>query len=419
MNRSCDDTLVVIMAGGRGSRLAPLTDLRCKPALPFGGSWRTVDFVLSNCLHSGLHRIGVLTQYHAYSLIRHLSREWQPVFAGPDRGLEVWPAEQRPHADWYCGTANAVYQNLDIVRRYRPRRVLVLAADHVYRMDYRELIEAHERSGASVTVGCIEVPRSESRHFGVMVTDGTGRIVKFAEKPANPLGMTTPDGNVLASMGIYLFDADTLLATLERDAGRCDSGHDFGGDIVPDLIANARTPVCAHAFGDGAEETPYWRDIGTLDSYWRAHMDLVQPDSALDIHDPDWPILGGNGALPPPRLMSDPRTGQPAVIFNSLVAGGCRLDGMLARDSVLFPNVSVGAGSVLERCVVLPGARIGRGCRLSDTIVDEDCELPDGTVIGQDRARDARYCEMSEHGVAVVSSSTADGLQPRRVSSMS
>ncbi len=398
-----DDAVAVVLAGGRGSRLAPLTDHCAKPALPFAGSFRTMDFVLSNCLNSGLNRIGVLTQYHSSSLIRYLSRSWQPLYTGPYRSLDIWPAEQRPDPHWFEGTADAVYRNLDQIQRYRPRHVLVLAADHVYRMDYRAMLDEHERRGASVSIGCIEVAASQCRHFGVMRVHDDGYIRRFVEKPASPMDLMTTQGGVIASMGIYVFETSTLVDLLSEDAGQPGSHHDFGRDIIPRLVRSGSTAVRAHRFHDPAADGPaYWRDVGTLDAYWHAHLEMAQPCPPIDLADPAWPVRGETTASAPPRLMCDPVSGQPSVSFNSLIAPGCEIQGALVRESVLYPHVHVGGRSVIERSVVLPGARIGADCRISNAIVCAGHHVPAGTVVGEERQADAVTCLRSEGGIAVV-----------------
>jgi glucose-1-phosphate adenylyltransferase len=332
---SYDDVLVAVLAGGRGTRLGDLTRECSKPALPFGARYRIVDFVLSNCINSGMHRIGVLTQYHAYSLIQYLTRAWQ-VRSCESREIEIWPADQRSDPEWYLGTANALYQNLDIIRDKGPRYLLVLAADHVYKMDYRRLIDFHFMRGADMTVACVEYPKSESRHFGVMAVDDTQRIVRFSEKPLEPVGLVNRNGRVLVSMGVYVFNTETLIDALVEDAHRSGSSHDFGHDVIPALIDDPQRLVAAYAFRDAHNTRPaYWRDIGTVDSYWRAHMDLVQPEPEWNMADGAWPLRTSAPALPPARMLSDPNSGEPSVSIKSMVAEGCVLAGALLRDSLV------------------------------------------------------------------------------------
>jgi len=408
MNFDSRDVLAVVMAGGRGSRLGPLTEMRCKPALPVAGGYRTIDFVMANCLNSSLSTVGILTQYNAYSLIRHLTETWLAGM-GPHGGVEIWPAEQRTTQDWYSGTANAVFQNLDLITARAPRYVLVLAADHVYTMDYRPLIDFHITQGAEVSVGCVEVAVSEARHFGVMAVDDSQRIVSFREKPRDPRGMTTPEGRVLASMGIYVFNTETLVEALRRDAVREASGHDFGHDIIPRLIADPNRRVSGYPFRDPRTgEHGYWRDIGTVENYWQTHMELLEEHPPIDLGCPGWPIRTPANGLPAARLLEDTPGGQPTVIINSIVAAGCTLQGTLVRNCVLFPHVSVQGESVLEHTVILPGARIGRGCRLRNTIVEEGAVVPAGTVTGEYADEDRMRFVVSENGIVLITRENQD-----------
>ena len=387
-------TLAVIMAGGNGTRLGELTRWDCKPALPFGGQYRNIDFPLSNCLNSGLRQIGVLTQYKAHSLIQHIAQGWSFLRPELDEFIELWPAQQRKGQRWYDGTADAVYQNLDLIMERAPAYVLVLAGDHVYKMDYRPMIEAHAASGADVTVGCVEVPVGEAGAFGVMGVDTSGWVEEFKEKPENPKAVPGRPNIALGSMGIYVFNRDFLFEALKHDAGDPSSSHDFGRSLLPSMVRRNR--VLAYAFRD--EDTggqAYWRDVGTIDSYWQANMDLLEDYSELDLHDRSWPILTHQPPRAPVRF-----TGAGSVC-RSIVAGGGLIAGRVER-SVLFPECVVGQGSTVEGSLVLPKATIGRNCRLRNVIVDAGCEIPDGTVIGYDPIEDAATYDVSDGGIALV-----------------
>ena len=375
-----DDTIAVVLAGGKGTRLDPLTRHICKPALPFGGAFRSIDFTLSNCANSGVRTIGVATQYKPAVLLSHLARAWR---GAADDGPEVvaWRAEEQAPETGYRGTADAVYRNLDRIRGAGTRLVLVLAGDHVYKMDYRPMLETHRASGADVTVGCLRVPVEDARHFGVLSVDDGGRIERFVEKPQTPAELPGPaDDTVLASMGIYVFGADFLERVLALDAATPGSRHDFGGDILPSLIGRAR--VFAHALG-GADRaaTPYWRDIGTLRGYWQANMDLLGPNPALEIDDASWPI--GTAGPPPRKIASAIATARGGAIEQSIVGDPCGVAGRV-RHSVLFEGCEIGRGATIVDSVVLPGARVAAGSRLRGVIVDAGCRVPEGAVIEHD-----------------------------------
>lgn len=393
------EILTVVLAGGYGSRLGALTRQRCKPALPFGARYRSIDFTLSNCVNSGITRIGLATQYHAHSLITHVQRSWWP-FLNRERGefIELWAAEQREEARWYEGTADAVYQNLAAIERYAPRYVLVLAADHIYRMDYTSLIESHRASGAGVTVACQPVPPAQARHFGIASVDD-GEIVAFREKPLDVVG----DDRVLASMGVYVFDAALLQRLLREDAARHASRHDFGADVIPACVMAPGVTVAAHSFHDPCSgDIGYWRDIGTVDAYWAANMELLAAKPALTLDDPDWPIWAPPYRSAPTYLAERPG-GQSTRISRTIVAGGCRLEGVSLYRSIVSENVQIGSGSVVEDSIVLPGARIGANCHVRRAIVDEDVELPDGSSVGLDTMPAVLQTEVSPGGITVVS----------------
>ena len=396
-------TYAVVLAGGRGTRLRQLTDSDAKPAVPFGGHLRIIDFTLSNCINSGLRRIDVLTQYKAQSLIRHIMHGWDFLDSTLGEFIDVVPAQQQLGAGWYCGTANAVFQNLQMLRDARPRLVLVLAGDHVYKMDYSRMLAEHAERDAEVSVASIEVPLAEASAFGVMQLAGDGRITAFEEKPA--LAQPRPGrGDVaLASMGIYLFDAEVLYAALEHDAADGASGHDFGHDIVPRLLPGAR--VYAHDFARSCVNLvgsrPYWRDVGTLDAYWEANMDLARTVPELNLYDDDWPIRTQEQHLPPAKFVFDDE-GRRGQAIDSLVASGCIVSGASVRRSLLFSKVRVDDGSVVEDSLVLPHAVIGRRVVLRRAIVGERCVLPDDTRIGVDPEADRARYTVTDRGVTLV-----------------
>jgi glucose-1-phosphate adenylyltransferase len=401
-------TLALVLAGGRGSRLKDLTDRRAKPAVHFGGKFRIIDFALSNCVNSGMRRIGVITQYKSHSLLRHLQRGWSFMRNEMNEFVDLLPAQQRRNEeDWYRGTADAIWQNLDIIRNSTPPEyIVILAGDHVYKMDYSVMLADHVEGGRGVTVGCIEVPREEATGFGVMAIDGERRITAFVEKPADPPPMPGNARVSLASMGIYIFSADYLFRLLEEDAADTASTHDFGKDLIPKAVAEGQ--ALAHPFSMSAIANPpysraYWRDVGTVDAYWAANLDLASVTPELNMYDRDWPIWTYQEQLPPAKFVHDDeaeaRVGQ---AINSLVSGGCIVSGATVKDSVLFSNVLVRSYSQLERCVVLPDVHIGRRCRIRNAVIDRRCRLPEGLVIGEDAAADARRFHRSEHGVVLV-----------------
>ncbi len=399
-----NDTLAIVLAGGRGSRLAELTDWRAKPAVPFGGKFRIIDFTLSNCVNSGIRRIGVCTQYKAQSLIRHLQRGWSFLEGRFEEFVELLPAQQRVTADWYRGTADAVYQNIDILRRHKRKYVLVLAGDHVYKMDYTRMLADHVVSGAAMTVACVEAPLADANQFGVMTVDANWRVSAFEEKPARPAPMPGRPDRVLASMGVYVFDEAFLYEQLIRDAGDSGSSHDFGRDLIPWLIG-AGLPVHAHNFRDScvnvSNGTPYWRDVGTLDAYWEANMELTRVVPDLNLYDNDWPIWSYQEQLPPAKFVFDD-DGRRGMAVDSLVSGGCIISGSKVRRSVLFSNVRVQDFCDIEGCVILPNVEIGNNVTLRRAIVDKHCRLPDGLVAGVDPEADRKRFHVTERGVTVI-----------------
>jgi glucose-1-phosphate adenylyltransferase len=403
MRAITQNTYALVLAGGRGSRLRQLTDHRAKPALPFAGTMRIIDFALGNCVNSGLRRIGVLTQYKAQSLIRHVERSWGFLEASLGEYVDIVPAQQRRDERWYTGTADAVYQNLDILRESRPKYVVVLGGDHVYKMDYGIMLAEHVERGADLSVACLEVPLAEAGEFGIMSIDAEQRIVAFDEKPARPKPLADRPDRALASMGIYTFDADFLVAQLESDAADPQSSHDFGKDIIPRLVRSAR--VFAHRFEESCVnmvgDRPYWRDVGTLDAYWEANLDLTHVVPELNLYDEAWPMLGRQPHRPPAKFVFDD-AGRRGVAIDSLVSDGCIVSGARVRRSILFHGVRVADGSTVEDSVVLPDVRIGRNVTLRRAIVDKRCTLPDGFQAGVDPAADRARFNVTERGVVLV-----------------
>lgn len=397
--------IALVLAGGRGSRLVDLTDRRAKPAVPFGGKFRIIDFALSNCLNSGIRRMYVLTQYKSHSLLRHLQRGWGYLRAEVGEFVDMLPAQQRVEETmWYRGTADAVWQNIDIFRSEAADYVVVLAGDHVYKMDYAVMLADHVARGAPVTVGCLEVPRMEATGFGVMAADENGRVTAFLEKPADPPGIADKPDHALASMGIYIFDADFLFDQLDRDSRDPQSAHDFGKDVIPYLVS--RGEVMAHRFGDSAVvsepgDEPYWRDVGTVDAYWEANIDLTTVTPALNLYDTTWPINTYQEQLPPAKFVFDEEDRR-GVATDSLVSGGCVVSGASVSRSLLFSRVRVNSYAVLDQAVVLPGASIGRNARLSKVVVDRGCEIPEGLVVGEDAALDAKRFRRTDKGVTLI-----------------
>ncbi len=395
------ETYALILAGGRGSRLFELTNWRAKPALYFGGKFRIIDFPLSNCINSGIRRVGVATQYKSHSLIRHLVRGWGHFKKELGESVEILPASQRGSEDWYQGTADAVYQNIDIIRTEQPKYVMILSGDHIYRMDYGNMLARHEESGAKMTVCCMPVPISEAAgQFGVMSVDEDMRIVGFEEKPENPTPIPGNPDMCLASMGNYVFDAEFLYEHLNKDKEKSDSDRDFGKDIIPGIIADQS--VYAYPFDDTRHAEVYWRDVGTLDSYWQANMELVAPVPALNLYDKKWPMWTYQEQLPPAKFVweEDNRRG---TAINSVVSGGCIVSGATLRRTICFSNVRVHSYSEVVDSVILPEVEIKRNCRIRKAIIDRGCIIPEGTVIGHSQAEDeARGFRVTDKGVTLV-----------------
>ena len=408
-------TMAYVLAGGRGSRLMELTDRRAKPAVYFGGKSRIIDFTLSNAINSGIRRIAVATQYKAHSLIRHLQRGWN--FMRPERNesFDILPASQRVSADqWYAGTADAVFQNIDIIDGYAPEFLIVLAGDHIYKMDYERMLVQHVNSGADVTVACIEVPVAEARGFGVMHVDGSDRIIDFVEKPAVPPEMPGKPGFALASMGIYVFRREFLREQLRRDAADPLSQRDFGRDIIPFLVKHAK--AIAHRFTDSCvrsagETGVYWRDVGTIDAYWEANIDLTDIVPSLDLYDIDWPIWTYAEITPPGKFVHD-IDGRRGYALSSLISGGCIVSGSQVRRSLLFTRVSVHSYGSVENAVLLPEVDVGEGARLKNVVVDKGVRIPAGLVVGEDPVLDAARFRRSERGICLITQPMIDRLTP-------
>ena len=397
-------TFAMVLAGGRGSRLMQLTDWRTKPAVPFGGKFRILDFTLSNCVNSGIRRIGVATQYKAQSLITHLQRGWSFLDGRFDEFIDLMPAQQQITEDWYQGTADAVFQNLDLIRRTGARYILILSGDHIYKMDYGRMLAQHAQAQADLSVACMDVPIGEASAFGVMGVDDQHRITRFLEKPKEPPAMPGRPDRALASMGIYIFNAEFLYEQLIRDADDPHSSHDFGKDIIPHCVSRYR--CCAHNFADScvgmtASGVPYWRDVGTVDAYWEANIELTKVTPELNMYDADWPIWTHQEQLPPAKFVfdDDDRRG---MAVDSLVSGGNVISGATIRRSLLFSSVHVHSHAVVEDSVILPKVDIGEDVRLRRVVVDKHCRIPAGTQIGFDPAQDARRFHVTARGVTLV-----------------
>lgn len=405
ISRLTKNTYAMVLAGGRGSRLHQLTDWRAKPAVPFGGKFRVIDFVLSNCVNSGIRRIGVATQYKSHSLIQHIQRGWSFLNGQFGEHLDLLPAQQRVSEDhWYQGTADAVFQNLDILRDSKPDFVLILAGDHVYKMDYGKLLAFHVENKADMTVACLEVPVADATAFGVMGVDENSRVVEFVEKPANPPSIPGKPGQSLASMGIYVFNTKFLFEQLIRDADDKHSSHDFGKDLIPHMVEKYR--VYAQSFEQscismGDDKVPYWRDVGTIDSYWEANMELTKVIPDLNMYDQEWPIWTHQEQLPPAKFVFDDDNRR-GVAIDSLVSGGCIISGSTVRRSLLFSNVRINAYCTIEDSVLLPNVDVCRDVTLKRVIVDKNCKIPDGLVVGVNPEEDRKRFHVSANGVTLI-----------------
>ncbi len=393
-------SLALVLAGGEGSRLKNLTKWRAKPAVPFGGKYRIIDFTLSNCVNSGIRRIGVLAQYKSHSLIRHLQRAWSFMRAEIGEFVEILPAQQRTGKHWYQGTADALYQNLDIIRRHTPDYVIVLGGDHIYTMDYSIMLYQHANSGADVTVGCIEVPREEASGFGVMSIDENYRIIDFTEKPTDPEGMPDKPDKSLVSMGIYIFSREFLFQQLIRDQDDKHSSHDFGKDIIPYVVENSH--VRAFPFIDSQGNPAYWRDVGTVESYWKANLELCDVEPELNLYNREWPIWTYQTQNPPAKFVfNDP--GRRGEAIDSLISAGCIISGACVHRSVVFFGSRIHESSIIENSILLPKVIIGKNCKIQRTIIDKSTTIPDNTNIGIDLEADRqRGFHVTENGIVLV-----------------
>ena len=400
ISRLTRDTLALVLAGGRGSRLKQLTLWRTKPAVPFGGKFRIIDFPLSNCMNSGIRRMGVITQYKAHSLLQHIQNGWSFLRGEFGEFIDLLPAQQRIETSWYSGTADAVYQNLDIIRNHNASFVIILAGDHIYKMDYGPMIAHHVEKEADMTIGSIEVPLDQASSFGVLKIDKESRVLEFSEKPENP--PSTPDREDLAlvSMGIYIFNADFLYEQLIKDADDSGSSHDFGHDIIPSVIDSYR--VFSYPFRDvQSGKQAYWRDVGTVDAFWEANLELIGITPELNLYDREWPIWTYQEQLPPAKFVFD-EDDRRGMAVDSMVSGGCIISGAHIRHSLLFSNVSVKSYSKIEDSVILPNVVIEQNCEIRNTVIDKNCIVPEGTVIGVDAEEDAKRFTVSPGGVVLV-----------------
>ncbi len=410
-NRIANRTMAFVLAGGRGSRLRELTDRRVKPAVYFGGKTRIIDFALSNALNSGIRKIAVATQYKAHSLIRHCQRGWNFFRAERNEFLDILPASQRfDESMWYRGTADAVAQNIDIVDSYEVDYVLILAGDHIYKMDYERMVRHHAASGADVTIGCLTVPRAEASAFGVMAVDDSDRITSFLEKPADPPGLPDDPDQCLASMGIYVFRWDYLRELLITDMQNAGSSHDFGNDLIPEIVA--RGGAQAHRFTDSCvraspEAPAYWRDVGTVDAFWKANIDMTDFTPDLDLWDKSWPIWTYSEGAPPAKFIHD-QEGRRGSAVSSMVSGGCIISGTEIRRSLLFTQVHTNSFSVLHGAVVLPYANVARHARLTNVVIDRGVQIPAGLVVGEDPEEDARWFRVTEGGITLITQTMLD-----------
>jgi glucose-1-phosphate adenylyltransferase len=406
-------SMAFVLAGGRGSRLKEMTDIRAKPAVYFGGKTRIVDFALSNAVNSGIRRIGVATQYKAHSLIRHIQRGWSFFRAERNESLDILPASQQLNAEnWYKGTADAVTQNIDIIRGYGPKYVLILAGDHIYKQDYSFMIEEHVKTGAKVTVGCIAVPRDEATGFGVMAVDTSDKILDFVEKPADPPAMPGDPDKSLASMGIYVFEAEYLYEVLEKDAANPSSSHDFGKDIIPAIVAagGARAhPFSRSCVMSGMETEPYWRDVGTIDAYWQANIDLTDFKPELDLYANDWPIWTYSELTPPAKFIHN-EEGRRGQAISSMVSGGCIISGSSLHRCLLFTGVKTHSFSQLDGVVALPYCEVGRHAYIKNAVIDRGVKIPAELVVGENPELDARRFRRTDNGICLITQAMIDRL---------
>ncbi|MFT4078186.1 glucose-1-phosphate adenylyltransferase [Rhodomicrobium sp.] len=408
------NTMAYVLAGGRGSRLLELTDRRAKPAVYFAGKSRIVDFALSNAYNSGIRHMAVATQYKAHSLIRHLQRGWNFLRPIRNESFDILPASQRVSESlWYLGTADAVYQNIDIIEDYGTKYIVILAGDHVYKMDYEFMLQQHVDQRADVTVGCIEVPVAEASGFGVMHVDETDRIISFVEKPADPPTMPGKPDTSLASMGIYVFETQFLFDQLRRDAADPNSSHDFGKDLIPYIVKHGK--ASAHSFERScvraeSEAGAYWRDVGTVDAYWQANIDLTHVVPDLDLYDQNWPIWTYNEVTPPAKFVHD-EDGRRGSAIASLISGGCIVSGAKIRNTLLSTGSRVNSFSEVENAVILPYVQVGRSCRLRNVVIDANVKIPEGLVVGEDPEEDALRFRRTERGICLITQRMIDGLE--------
>lgn len=406
------DVLVIVLAGGVGERLAPLTRSRAKPAVYFGGPYRIIDFVLSNCINSGFRRVFIATQYKSLSLNRHIRQAWSVVSEELGEFIEILPPQKRVSDDWYLGTADAVYQNFYSIEREAPRYVVVLAGDHVYKMDYQKMVRYHARHEAALTIAALEVPREEARRFGVLQVDEHNRVVGFQEKVAEPAAIPGAPGQCLASMGIYVFNTDLLVASLEADRHR-DTSHDFGKDVIPSLVASGEIPIVAYRFHDENKKTAqYWRDIGTIDAFYEANMDLVRVSPEFNMYDPAWPIRTYQPQAPPAKFVFAETGGRCGQAFDSIISPGCIVSGGQVTGSILGPNVRVHSYCTIDDSFLMPGVRVNRHSRIRRAIIDRDVEIPRGAIIGYDLDEDRRRHTVSDLGVVVVAEGEVPLVRP-------
>ena len=400
VRRLLQNTLAMVLAGGRGTRLGVLTDWRTKPAVPFGGKFRIIDFTLSNCLNSGINHICVLTQYKSHSLIQHLLQGWNALNSQRGQFLDIVPAQQwLDDESWYLGTADAVYQSLDIIEGRDPEYTLILAGDHIYSMDYGEMLATHVETGADLTIACNNVPIADAHHYGIMRVNESFRIVEFSEKPENPQSLPGDPDSALASMGIYIFSTRFLRDQLILDAADRASEHDFGKNIIPKALAQGHYLHAYQFYNPNKGKAHYWRDVGTIDALFQANLEIVSPKPPLDIYDPDWPIYTYQPQLPPAHFIGD--HGE-SLIGNSIASGGCIINRSSLKNTILFSNVKIGENCQLENAVIMPGCEIGANCRLKNVFIDNSCIVAHGTVIGENREEDAKRFEITEGGVVVV-----------------
>ena len=402
--RLAQRSMAFVLAGGRGSRLKELTDRRVKPAVYFGGKTRIIDFALSNAMNSGIRKMAVATQYKAHSLIRHVQRGWNFFRAERNEFMDILPASQRMGDEmWYRGTADAVTQNIDIVDSYGIDYIIILAGDHIYKMDYEMMVRQHVQDGADVTIGCLTVPREEATAFGVMAVDDKGQITSFLEKPADPPATPEDPTKALASMGIYVFSWKFLRELLLKDAEDPNSSHDFGNDLIPDIVKNGK--AVAHRFDDSCVKSPgkpsYWRDVGTIDAFWEANIDLTNFDPDLNLWDRDWPIWTYSESVPPAKFIHNEKDRR-GVAVSSMVSGGCIISGTEVRNSLLFTQVHTNSYAVLDHAVVLPHVVVNRSARLTKCVIDRGVEIPAGLVVGEDHTEDAKFFRVTDKGTTLI-----------------